>query len=287
MTSIGMIANESNTTVCKMYHSIAPKRANAFRNHKHTDFELSLILSGEGSYYTPSGNLDIRAGDILLFSTNEPHCITDIYTEDMRILNLHIQPFFLWNTEGSYLTNDYLKIFFDRNANFCNRLDRNNPAIADATALLLAIKKEFEEAQSDYATAIRALLLQLLITIRRRFPIVNEEGKKRLAVQNIDGVVRAVAYIDDNFTSDITLEEIAAEAYLSKSHFCVLFKKLNGLTPWEYINIKRINKAVELLKTTNESVLDIATQCGYNNTANFNKIFKSITKQTPKAYRVK
>lgn len=72
---------------------------------------------------------------------------------------------------------------------------------------------------------------------------------------------------------------------MSRNYFCTVFKELNGLTPWEYINIKRINKAIELLKNTNLSITLIASQCGYNNTANFNKNFKQITGQTPKDIR--
>ncbi len=284
MASIGTIKSGSNTVICEMYTSIAPQRTALLRNHMHTEFELSLILKGEGVYNTNSGNLDIKTGDIFLFSTNEPHCITDIFTKDMLILNLHFQPFFIWNTELSYLTNSYLKIFFDRNAEFLNRLDRNNPFIQEISSLILSIKNEFEMKRKDYTTAIKAKILQILITIYREFPITNESDTE-LTIQKIDSIIRAVEYIDKNFTFDITLGDIAKKAYLSKSYFCVLFKKLNGLTPWEYINIKRINKAVDLLKTTKFSVLDIATQCGYNNTANFNKQFKAITGQTPSIIR--
>lgn len=57
------------------------------------------------------------------------------------------------------------------------------------------------------------------------------------------------------------------------------------MTTWDYINIKRIDKAISLLSTTDETILNIATQCGFNNSANFNRIFKKITQLTPKQYR--
>ncbi len=286
MISIGKICSETGTTICDMYKSIAPKRVSTLRHHMHTEFEISLILQGEGIYNTARGNVDINAGDIFLFSTNEPHCITDIHTSDMHILNLHFQPFFIWNTENSYLSNDYLKVFFDRNTNFCNRLDRSNPILTDLRALFLSIKSEFNERRADYTTAIKSKILQILITIYRYFPITNDSNTT-FTIQKIDGIIRAIEYIDKNFIYDISLEDIAKKAFLSKSHFCVIFKKTNGLTPWEYINIKRINKAVDLLKTTTLSVFDIATQCGYNNTANFNKQFRAITGQTPTTIRAR
>ena len=59
------------------------------------------------------------------------------------------------------------------------------------------------------------------------------------------------------------------------------------MTLWDYISAKRINKAAQLLATETKTmnILDIATQCGYNSTANFNKAFKKITGMTPSEYR--
>ncbi|MBQ3064584.1 MAG: helix-turn-helix transcriptional regulator [Clostridia bacterium] len=56
-------------------------------------------------------------------------------------------------------------------------------------------------------------------------------------------------------------------------------------TPAKYITVRRIERAVGLLKTTDKSVLEIATECGFNNTANFNKLFKNHTGTVPKAIR--
>ena len=52
------------------------------------------------------------------------------------------------------------------------------------------------------------------------------------------------------------------------------------------INIKRIEKSLGLLKNTDDTVLSVAAACGYNNTANFNRIFRKITGLTPRQYRV-
>lgn len=57
------------------------------------------------------------------------------------------------------------------------------------------------------------------------------------------------------------------------------------MTVWDYINIKRIDKAVNLLTKTNDTVINIASKCGFNSPANFNRIFKKITGLTPKECR--
>ena len=57
------------------------------------------------------------------------------------------------------------------------------------------------------------------------------------------------------------------------------------MTPWDYVNIKRTEYAKVLLNETDETVLSIALRSGFNNTANFNRIFKGVTAMTPSAYR--
>ncbi len=285
MGVIGKICNEAGVPACTMFRSTARRRRGEYRNHKHTELEISLILNGEGIYKTTRGDVDIRPGDILLFSTNEFHCITDISTPDMQILNLHIQPSFIWNIGNSYIGNGYLKIFFSPNERFSNRLPRENPHNTSVIAHIDAIRREFEERRPDYDAAIKAELLSLLILLRREYGMTDEGSQEFLSAPDYTSIIRAMNYMDKNFTTDITLEEIAEEAGLSKSYFCTVFRRLNGLTPWDYINIRRINRALELLRTTEDNILDIALQCGYNNTSNFNRIFRGVTGQTPKAYR--
>ena len=60
-------------------------------------------------------------------------------------------------------------------------------------------------------------------------------------------VLRSISYISNNLASEITLEQLAAEAHLSKYHFCRLFKKHFAMTPMEFIACLRIRKAQDLL----------------------------------------
>ena len=74
---------------------------------------------------------------------------------------------------------------------------------------------------------------------------------------------------------------------MSKSYFSTIFKKYNGISPWDYITIKRVEKAVTLLKTTDKTKLEIAQSCGFNSPANFYKAFLRITGKSPKYYSKK
>ena len=98
---------------------------------------------------------------------------------------------------------------------------------------------------------------------------------------------RAIRYIDENLEQKLTLRTIADVACLTPTYFSSVFKKLNGVSPWEYITIKRVERAVEMLKTTDLTKLEIAERCGFSGSSNFYKAFAAVTGKTPSDYQRK
>ena len=92
-------------------------------------------------------------------------------------------------------------------------------------------------------------------------------------------------YIQENLTENLTLEDLARVANMSKTYYTTIFKKETGVSLWDYIVSKRIEMAKKIIKNDNSTMLEIATKCGFNNTANFNRAFKKHTGKTPSQYR--
>ncbi|WP_231891431.1 AraC family transcriptional regulator [Paenibacillus swuensis] len=97
--------------------------------------------------------------------------------------------------------------------------------------------------------------------------------------------IRVAARIDQQYGEPLSLEELAAEAGLSKHYFCKAFRKLTGLTPMQYLRNKRIEQAAYLLSSTDISIAEIAVQTGFDNTSYFGKVFRSLVGRTPTDYR--
>lgn len=71
----------------------------------------------------------------------------------------------------------------------------------------------------------------------------------------------------------------------SKQYTIKKFHKYLNITPSQYLNKKKVDKAIELLLSTELSILDIAFECGFNNVEYFDKIFKKIIGLTPLRYK--
>ncbi len=92
-------------------------------------------------------------------------------------------------------------------------------------------------------------------------------------------------YINDSLDQDIKLADLAALLNLSQFHFSHLFKQSLGIAPYQYLLQQRIERAKQLLKQTDQSIMDIALMCGFNSHSHLSKQFRQFTGVTPTIYR--
>jgi len=95
----------------------------------------------------------------------------------------------------------------------------------------------------------------------------------------------AINYIDANYDKPITLADVAKTAFLSVSRLSHVFKEQMGVTVIDYLTSVRIERARQLLLTTNQSCTEICFQTGYNNQSYFTRSFKDFVGMTPRQFR--
>jgi two-component system, response regulator YesN len=102
---------------------------------------------------------------------------------------------------------------------------------------------------------------------------------------NREPIREAIDYINNNLKNELTQKEVADHVYLNPSYLSSLFKEHVKLTFSEYVTRRRIQRAKELLMTTNLPINDIAEESGYKTAKYFIKIFRELEGVTPSAYR--
>ena len=94
-----------------------------------------------------------------------------------------------------------------------------------------------------------------------------------------------LAYITEHYAENISLADLSATINYNASYISTLFVTYTGVNFKTYLDNFRINLAVELLRSSNQTVADIAAHCGYENIRTFNNTFKRITGTTPSFVR--
>ena len=114
--------------------------------------------------------------------------------------------------------------------------------------------------------------------------VANDELQVSNTTQNKE-IETAIKYINDNFNQDINLAMVSNSVSISYSYFSLIFKDKTGVSFTDYLKRVRIDKAKELLKSTNKKIYEIAGLVGYENPKQFMKVFRKTTGISPSEYR--
>ena len=92
-------------------------------------------------------------------------------------------------------------------------------------------------------------------------------------------------YINEYLSHDIKLMDLSALLDMSQFHFGRRFKQSMGVSPHQYLIGRRVERAKQLLKSSDLAIADIALQCGFNSQSHLGKSFRELTGVTPSRYR--
>jgi len=99
------------------------------------------------------------------------------------------------------------------------------------------------------------------------------------------GLYKILLFVEKNYSTDCTLKAVAKHLQYDYPYLSKLFARLMNMTFTDYLNHYRISQACYLLKNINQSIGEVAINCGYNNLRTFNRNFRKITSHSPKEYR--
>ncbi len=251
------------------------------RIHYHNCLEIGVCLSGEGTVELGRGLWQFRAGSIVAAGRGLRHCQQNagrpmthwqyvLVDEDVLVQETPSRHRTAIRTmleaarsRGMYFDADeecrdlrfVLQSMFDLGH---RRQESARMELEAMTALLAAImSRSLESAMSDLSPDVDA-----------RRPIEP-----------------ALRYVSENYMRQLRVEELAASCAMSVSYFRKVFGRIMGTAPLEYVNRYRVNRALNLLRGTDETVLQIAVQTGFPSVATFNRNFRRYVGKSPADWR--
>lgn len=115
--------------------------------------------------------------------------------------------------------------------------------------------------------------------------LVKNRSGLRSPLSGSEFIHKALTYIDEHYTEELTLQSVSDQVHISKNYFCLMFKKETGQNFIDYVISLRIARAKLLLLTTPLKIYEIAQEAGFHDVKYFSKLFKKLTDNSPVDYR--
>ncbi|MCX7842893.1 MAG: AraC family transcriptional regulator [Clostridia bacterium] len=251
--------------------------------HWHECLEITYVNSGSGFYEVNGITYPMSKDDVILFNNVEPHAWGCKQNEHMLVTVLIFNPSVIASGELDLFDNQYLKPFNQRGTAFSNKLDASRSETGQILQLIRDIEYEISGRMIGWKLMTKTKLLNILTLLIRHFTdSLKPSEELHTKASQLEVLKEVLEYIHKNFTRCIRLDELAFMAHMSPNYFSAFFKQTLSLSPVEYITKCRIAMAESLIKTTNRTLLDIATECGFNNMSNFYRAYKKIMGYTPR-----
>ncbi len=227
--------------------------------HSHDNYEIYYLLSGDADFLVEGTRYHLRPGDLLLMRKGEVHMFRLRSTapyERMHV-NFDISPLL------SHLGMTHLVApFLDRPLGALNHY----PAVHFSSH---SFKQDLERICEAKEEDRLLYLLPLLAEIKNAF----ETLKENPASSAPDRASAIVSYINKHLAEDLSLEELSSRFYLSQTHLNRIFRAATGTTVWQYITIKRLYFAKELLEQGKKPT-EIPPLCGFKDYTTFFRAYK-------------
>lgn len=242
--------------------------------HQHEYFELSLILEGEAEYFIDGEWQTIRPGMAMLYNPYHKHAERQKENTSSHQLHIGISNFMINPLQRNHLPNQETIIHL--NTYYQQIYDR-----------AWVIVREINEQKDDYHLYIKAAIIELMVLLVRQITendqaidtsLTKTEKRQRSIVEN------AMKYMEENYSAELTLEQIARELLVSPTYLSRIFKENTSMSVINYLISIRLANAAGKLNSEKVAIKDVAKDVGYQDVYHFSKQFKKHYGVAPSKY---
>lgn len=239
-----------------------------FPNHFHKFYVIGFVEGGKRHLWCKNQEYDVSAGDLILFNPMDSHFCAPVNGELLDYRAVNIQESVMEQAVKEITGRAYLPQF---TSNVVYRSDITGAL----DSLYLSIVEHSPKLMKE--EAFYFLLEQVL----REHSTAYEPEK---GVGPDENIRKICAYLEEHFNENVSLDELAGMAGISKSYLLLLFTRQMGVSPYRYLQSFRIDKAKRFLEQ-GISPADAAFSAGFADQSHFSRFFKEFTGLTPRQYQ--
>lgn len=277
---------------CKLFMLESPKQSGELL-HSHDYYQIWYVVRGKSIHQIEGTSHTISAGEAFILPPNLNHLTlladnTKVLCCEFSMNDVRWDAANLSFQKINEITDGISFMFL-----FQNELQSAQTKFTLSTGtqqkietLMLQMLDEYQRAEFLYEDILQVQLFHLLLLFIREYaqhPI--SRPTKELYARYQDIVKDVVKYIEQHYNEPLTLDDVCKYATMSKTYFCYLFKMQTQKTFVEYLVNLRVEKAMELLRTTDRSITDISQDVGFQASTHFTRTFRKIVGISPREYR--
>lgn len=253
-----------------------------FPLHYHDELELNLIINAKGAQRVIGDHIgEIENIELVLVGSNLQHAwfIHKCTSEDIREVTIQFHKDLLDEKMLKRNQLSFIRRMFEQSSRGI-LFSQETSNVLTERILGLNQKHGF-----DGVLELFSILHDLSVSRNMQFLSDPTFNNNKLFSYNSRRVEKALQYMNANFDKPITLGEVANLANMTQTAFSRFFKTRTGINFIDSLNDIRLGHASRMLIETTETISEIAYHCGFNNIANFNRLFKRKKNCTPKEFR--
>lgn len=235
--------------------------------------EISYIISGEAIFYNDDKPQKVKAGDIHLIGKDEKHKIVVEKDSNFRYVCIGLE---ISSASASYKVLDNI---------FHSGSITKIKAVDEIRTLVSLLMNELYTKSLFHEDMVEMLVMQILTLIYRKIVLGINLDLKSADTPSSNAIYEIMRFIDSNLLTINNVEEIADELSYSKYYISHVFKEKTGLTVLNYITKRKIDIAVDLLKSNKLKMSEIAEKLNYESTQSFSKMFKKHIGMSPLKFK--
>lgn len=251
--------------------------------HWHEEVEFSLVRKGALKVSIAGNSRVIHEGQGFYINANILHAMEPAYPDTEVLWDSHmLHPMLLGSHYRSVFDTKYMApILKNRN---CELVVFQNSEETEKAVLTLLEQAADVQTQEYSEFRTRNIFSEIWLLMMKTIARLEGDAKLPRPVSQ-ERIQTMLAFIHQHYAEKLTLDQIAAAAIISRRECLRCFQNCIQKTPFEYLMDYRIRMAEQLLRTTSESITQIALQAGFGTGAYFTKIFRQLRGLTPGQYR--
>lgn len=256
-----------------------------FPVHMHGGPELVRVRSGLLNVRLHSKEYEVTNGQLAIIFPNVIHGFQTVSPEEDTLIDLIVcrhdnKNGFPGHLFGSFLENPILSL-----CHLHPDVDYLYSGLLNETGNIPPLHpvEGSSQAMNTNNQAIISTILQLFWM--RLLPDLQVSVPQHLSTVDLPTAV--ITYVSKHFCEPLSLETLSKELGVCRFYLSRIFTQVLHTGFHEYVNTLRIDHAKKILQNTEDPILDVAIQCGFQNQQTFNRVFKEICGVTPSSYRKK